>query len=349
MRTLWVAALTLMGAALALTPWNANATPMTGHQRAEAAGRGMLGAPAPKLALKTIDGSTIDLGALYGKKAVYLKFWATWCVPCRQQMPHFEHAYETAGPDLAVIAINSGFNDSLDDVVAFRKKLGITMPIVLDDGQAAAAFNLRVTPQHIVIGRDGRIQYVGHEADARLDAALAAARTTAYTGSQPASATTTIGVRRYGVGDRLPDISAATLDGRTIRAQDSREKRPTVLVFISPWCESYLETSRPSMSKSCREVREQVDALAKRGMRVRWLAIASGLWATKEDLLDYKSKYKSTIPLTLDDSGTLFRSFRVMNVPTLLIADANGQIVRRVEGFDADLPAELQTCCGRGH
>ena len=44
---------------------------------------------------------------LYGKQAVYLKFWATWCGPCRAQMPHFKHVYETAGADLAVIGVNS--------------------------------------------------------------------------------------------------------------------------------------------------------------------------------------------------------------------------------------------------
>jgi thiol-disulfide isomerase/thioredoxin len=148
----------------------------TGQERAVAAGKELIGSPAPRTVVKTIDGDTIDLGALYGKKAVYLKFWATWCVPCRQQMPHFEHTYETAGPDLAVIAIDVGFNDSLEEIQRYRRALGITMPIILDDGQLGAAFNVRVTPQHIVIGRDGRIQYVGHLADARLDAALVAAR-----------------------------------------------------------------------------------------------------------------------------------------------------------------------------
>jgi len=50
-------------------------------------------------------------------------------VPCRQQMPHFEHAYQTAGPDLAVIGIDVGFNDSIEAVRAYRKKLGITMQV----------------------------------------------------------------------------------------------------------------------------------------------------------------------------------------------------------------------------
>lgn len=58
-----------------------------------AAREGILGTPAPAIKLTTIDGDTIDLSELYGKKAVYLKFWATWCIPCRAQMPHFENVY----------------------------------------------------------------------------------------------------------------------------------------------------------------------------------------------------------------------------------------------------------------
>ena len=344
MRTPCIAVCALFGISLALTSLPAEAAQrMTGQERAEAVGRGLVGSLAPRLVLKTIDGDTIDLGALYGKKAVYIKFWATWCAPCREQMPHFERTFETAGPDLAVIAIDSGFNDSINDVRAARRELGIKMPIVLGDGQAGVAFNLRVTPQHIVIGRDGRIQYVGNLADTRLDAAIEAARTAVNTESQPHGASAPRNIPQYGVGDRLPDISAVTLDGRTFRARDSRVKRPTVLVFVSPWCESYLATSRPGMAQTCREVREQIDTLVKRDMPFRWLAIASGLWATKDDLIDYRVRYKTAVPLTLDESGVLFRSFRVMNVPTLLIADSNGQIVRRIEGFDARLPADLQS------
>ena len=70
----------------------------------------------------------IDLGKLYGKKVVYLKFWATWCVPCRQQMPHFEHAYETAGTDMAVIAIDVGFNDSIEAIKAYSFVKTFSLP-----------------------------------------------------------------------------------------------------------------------------------------------------------------------------------------------------------------------------
>ncbi len=305
------------------------------------AGQSLVGSFAPKLVLKTIDGQVIDLGKLYGKKAVYLKLWATWCVPCREQMPHFEHVYETAGSDLAVIAVDIGLNDPLEDVRAFRRESGIKMPIVIDDGRLGEALHLRVTPQHVVIGRDGRIQYVGHLADQRLEDALVAARMPAKADSPLNSANASIKTAYYRVGDRLPEISAATLDGETFHTRDSRVNRPTVLVFMDAFCEWYLETSRPAVSKSCRAVRQQVAALAQENTRVRWLGIAAGVWTTKDDLAGYRDKYKPGIPLTLDESGTLFRTFRVKSVPTLLIVDTIGNIVRRIEGFDMNLPAEL--------
>jgi thiol-disulfide isomerase/thioredoxin len=305
---------------------------MTGQDRAAAAGRGLVGTAAPKIVVKTIEGETIDLGSLYGKKAVYLKFWATWCTPCREQMPHFEHTYETAGPDLAVIAVNVGFNESLEEIQRSRRQLGMTMPIVLDDGRLGAAFRLRVTPQHIVIGRDGRVQYVGHLADRQLDAALLAARTAAPkmaaiggVGLQPP-----IDTPHFDVGDPLPAKSVMTVDGHSFQFQNHGAPRPTVFVFLSPWCESYLATTRPAISASCRNTREQVTALAS-DRKVRWLGVASGLWATPEDLRAYQAEYKVGIPLTLDESGALFRAFRVTNVPTVLVADGRGKIARRVE------------------
>jgi peroxiredoxin len=323
---------------------------VTGQQRAEAAGHDLVGSPAPRMVLRTIDGESIDLGSLYGKKAVYLKFWATWCVPCREQMPHFERTYESAGSDLEVIAVNAGFNDSIDDVRKYRKQLGIRMPIVIDDGTLGAALNLRVTPQHVVIGRDGRIQYVGHLANERLDAAIQAARSSPATGAPGETTgrgetTGSGGTRktsRYEPGDRAPQISAKTLDGSQFSLEQQGEQHPAVLVFLSPWCESYLETSRAVVSARCRDVRVQVDALAKQHPRVHWLGIASGIWATKEDLSKYSTDYKVTIPLTLDESGALFHTFQVRNVPTLIVIDTHGKIERRIEGSDSRLTAELQ-------
>jgi hypothetical protein len=227
-----------------------------------------------------------------------------------------------------------------------------------------AAFHLRVTPTHVVIGRDGRIQYVGHLADKELDDALLAARSAgpAATGA-PAGPGERSAVRTSGrsanhaggnndpppiaVGDLLPLRSVRTLDGRRFELQHGElphgaPQRLTVLVFLSPWCESYLATTRPEVSAACRSAREQVSALSG-DPQLRWLGIASGLWANSEDLRQYRAKYRVTIPLTLDASGEVFRAFRVNDVPTVLIADAGGRVLRRIEGSAAEDGAALRT------
>lgn len=334
----------LLCAALMLTPLAVLAPSRamaddSGQQRAQQAGRALINKPAPRLVRKTIDGDTIDLGSLYGKRAVYLKFWATWCVPCRQQMPHFQHVYETEGPDLAVIAVDVGFNDSVEAIRSYRKKLGITMPVIFDDGSLASAFHVRVTPTHVVIGHNGRIQYVGHLANSELDAALIAARTvpsrasarTASLSNGTAEASGSARDEAVAVGDRLPPLELPTLDGAPFDlAPGAKDRAATVLVFLSPWCESYLAESRPESSTSCKSARTAIDGLQQLA-RVRWLGVASGLWADEGDLRKYREKYSVKLPLTLDASGDVFRRFRVNDVPTVLIADASGRLVRRLD------------------
>jgi hypothetical protein len=102
-----------------------------------------------------------------------------------------------------------------------------------------------------------------------------------------------------------------------------------VLVFFSPWCESYLAKSRPRVAESCRRVREAANALAPKG-GARWLGIASGLWASPADLADYPKENPTAIPATLDAEGALFRAFGVRDVPTVIVLDSAGRITRKV-------------------
>lgn len=325
-----------------LSPVTAAAS--TGQERALTAGASLIGTSAPALSLKTIDGHVIDLGSLYGHEAVYLKFWATWCVPCREQMPHFERTFEHAGKRLAVIAVNAGFNDSLEDVKAYRATVGLKMPIVIDDGRLAAALHLQVTPQHVVIGRDGKILYVGHLVDDRLEAALRNAQLAPVADAHVARASAAAPLA-FRVGTTLPNLVVRDTDGTEVPLRDPNRVRPTVLMFISPWCESYLRTSRPDRSAACRRAREQSERLAAEP-GVRWVGIASGLWAASEDLAEYRRDNHVTVPLSLDESGAIFRQFGVTEVPTIFVVDLGGTIRKRIDHVGADLREQLAPAHG---
>ena len=319
----------------------------TGKDYAQQVGARLVGRAVPALVLTTVDGQRLDLGALRGRKAVYLKFWATWCVPCREQMPHFEKAQRSAGDDLQVVAINIGFDDTAEQIKAYRRELGLSMPIVRDDdGSLGERFGLRVTPQHVVIGKDGTVRYVGHLADARLDAAVAQARSMPAFDPRTLATETPVAPARniLQIGEPVPTSKILTLEARKLALTDPVGQRPSVLAFLSPWCESYLQKTRPQSSKQCRVLREQLVSLG-RDRRVRWVGIASGLWASDQDLRDYRNEHRVPVPLSLDRDGVLFRRFGIQRVPAVLVVGADGRLLRRIE-VDEALPSRLQSLLG---
>jgi len=305
-----------------------------GEALASIAAEHLVGRQAPKLRLQTIDGKTINLADLYGKKAVYLKFWATWCVPCRQQMPHFERMARGASDDLAVIAINTGFNETIPLIQEYRRKHGLTMPIAVDeDGRLARAFDLRVTPQHIVIGRDGRIAFVGHLADARVEEAIARARR-----GEPSPTRNASGSSQPLDGPQAVDADLRAVNGRSITLRPVAG-RNRYLLFFSPWCESYWKTSRPEAARACRTARE---ISAARQDDDSWVGIASRLWVNAGDVTAFAKEHQVRMPLVLDSSGELFRAFNVNAIPTVLVIDSSGRVVRRISGSSSHFAAELQ-------
>jgi peroxiredoxin len=322
----------------------ANAALDAGERRAAAAGAHTLGSRGPAIALTTIDGDTIDLGKLYGTRPVYLKFWATWCIPCREQMPGFERIYETVGDRMAVIAVDTGLDDDLEAVRAFRERFGLRMPIVVDDGRLAAALDLEVTPQHVLIGRDARIAYVGHHDGEPLDRAIQDAL------ARPAPsgpvAGRAVALRAFRPGDVVQGLAATTIDGAAVPLGPSRDGRHRALVLFSAWCEWYLKDSRPETSQACRRVREAVDEIAARD-DVAWLGIVNNLWTSADDVTRYKAKTGTRIPLAFDADGALFRAFGVHQMPTVVLLDPDGRVARVLGPDDRDLAGAVRAVTGK--
>jgi cytochrome c biogenesis protein CcmG, thiol:disulfide interchange protein DsbE len=126
------------------------------------AGSGALpleGQPAPDFTLKTLDGNAITLSKIQGQP-VLINFWASWCAPCRAEMPEIVRAYETHKADgLIVLAINMTFQDSLPEAQAFVKEFHMPFPVLLDDTGAVArdTYGVRVLPMSFFIDRKGII------------------------------------------------------------------------------------------------------------------------------------------------------------------------------------------------
>lgn len=121
-----------------------------------------VGKQAPDFTLPTLDGKEVNLSQFQGQP-VLINFWATWCVPCRQEMPELVRVYEAHKKEgLVVLGLNLTYSDSIPDVNVFISEFNMTFPVLLDkDGVVAEKlFQIRGVPTSIFINRDGTIERV---------------------------------------------------------------------------------------------------------------------------------------------------------------------------------------------
>ncbi|MEO8085158.1 MAG: TlpA disulfide reductase family protein [Ardenticatenales bacterium] len=118
-----------------------------------------LGEVAPPFSLDgPLSGTTVSLADHHGK-AVLLNFWATWCAPCRHEMPFLQavHDAHAAAADLAVVAID--VDETPEQAAAYLDELGLSFPVGIDrDGRVADQYRIGTYPTTYLIGPDGRVR-----------------------------------------------------------------------------------------------------------------------------------------------------------------------------------------------
>ncbi len=133
-----------------------------------------LNAIAPLFEAQTLVGDTLRLADLRGK-VVLINFWATWCEPCKAEMPDLQAVYESyQARGLRVLGINLG--EGKADVEKWVSQLGLTFDIVMDNRQRIASeYQIRGQPTSYLVAPDGVITqiYYGSTIRANLEAAIA--------------------------------------------------------------------------------------------------------------------------------------------------------------------------------
>ena len=138
---------TIFWAGVGADAWAQNPRPEVGH-------------PAPDFTLPTLDGKMARLSAFRGQKAVLINFWATWCAPCRLEMPTMEKAYQKykgKGLEILAVSIDAGPKSAVKN---FMGELRLTFPALLDPKmEVLHLYRLSAIPASFLIDKRGVIRF----------------------------------------------------------------------------------------------------------------------------------------------------------------------------------------------
>ncbi|MGA2858533.1 MAG: TlpA disulfide reductase family protein [Candidatus Sulfotelmatobacter sp.] len=147
---------------------------------------------APDFTLETLDGKSLRLSDLRGK-AVLLNFWATWCAPCKIEMPWFVELQNEYGPQGLQIVGVAMDDSSKEDIAKFAKDMGVNYPVLLGKEAVGDAYGgVPALPESFFISRDGKIvdKILGLEGKADIEDAVRKALNAQPGASQTTAAAT---------------------------------------------------------------------------------------------------------------------------------------------------------------
>jgi thiol-disulfide isomerase/thioredoxin len=143
-----------------LTPAKPGQTAQSGAPDSELEGPHMLGKVAPGFTLATLDGKNVSLSDYKGRP-VLVNFWATWCGPCKVEMPWFEEFNKQyASQGLVILGLADDVDAGKDAIAKVAKKTGVTYPILLTDGRIQEAYapgGMDYLPMSFYVDRNGVI------------------------------------------------------------------------------------------------------------------------------------------------------------------------------------------------
>jgi thiol-disulfide isomerase/thioredoxin len=132
-----------------------------------------VGADAPVVTVRDLDGKAVDLGQYIGKKPVFLEFWATWCELCEELLPRVRAAKAAYGDQVEFLGVNVTINQSRDRVRRYLEKHQPPFRTLYDEeGTSTRAYEAPATSYVVIVDRSGKIAYTGSGGTQEFDGVL---------------------------------------------------------------------------------------------------------------------------------------------------------------------------------
>lgn len=267
---------------------------------------------------QTFEKEPVALKALIGKKPVYLKFWATWCLDCRRELPSLEQTYQKYNDKIAIFAVNLNINETDTAIRSLQQKNKLTIPILMDNnGTIAGNFEFKGTPFHVLINAQGDVVYTTYKDDTQLAEQLA----------QLASNVKTV-------------VASADTIKTSAATNTPLPKGTAVVYFSATWCDWYMKDIHPELSSNCINALQTVDKLYRSTPTLQLSAYVTHLWTEKADVDDYSKKFSLPYNVSMDDNNEQFRRFKATGYPTVIVLKDGNEITRITEFDGSEKPLQ---------
>ena len=269
---------------------------------------------------QTFEKQPVSLQALIGKKPIYLKFWATWCLDCRRELPSLERTYQQYNDKIAIFAVNLNINETDETIRSLQQKNKLTIPILMDNnGTIAGNFEFKGTPFHVLINNQGDVVYTTYTDDEQLADQLAKLASNSKTAATPADATV--------------EISSV--------AKTSFPKGAAVMYFSATWCDWYMKDIHPELSSNCINALKIIDKLYRSTPKLQLSAYVTHLWTEQTDVNDYSKKFSLPYNVSVDKNNEQFRHFKAKRYPTVIVLKDGNEIARITEFDGSEKPLQV--------
>jgi len=275
----------------------------------------LVGDIAPNFTLTTLSGETVSL-ADYRGQAVLINFWATWCGPCRREMPDFNSIY-AAEQDRGFVVLAINQEESAEQAQAFAEEFEVSFPILLDEsGEVGQLYQVRGLPTSYLIDGNGIIRafHPGLLAAADLyeDLAQFIPTTEPFAFQNPPADA----IEGLEIGNVAPNFTLTTLSGETVSLADYRGQA-VLINFWATWCGPCLREMQNFNTVYLNE--------KERGFTI----LAINLEESVEQAQAFAEEWNIAFPILLDEQGDISQVYQVRGLPTSYLIDGHG-IVRAV-------------------